>query len=390
MFVWEDTAEPALTGEERMTFQEDRDHCETFYLESKFGTLQKEASIIDLHLVVSEDEEDKKRCCLIHVPHLFAESFMYYNHHSARFAEVEETSPQQLRLSIRHYHSGLSKEQLKTLKALQAGRQASAFLLIHRAADSNIIKKAMAAAEAASLTAEFTDLTDDDVKLEGPFRMQITGSSHSGKSTFLLHLVKYREEVLKERYGRIIYCYPSDDESQHAKNNVEALQREFEGLEIVRGLPDLDMCKTGDHCLLLLDDLATEIFESSAMKKLFTRDSHHELISVAFTTQNFYTKAKNGREIPICITHHVIYKMAGEVQSLQAISRKITGSSVALTKMFRFISEKFPIRGVSNYLLINLHQKCVQPETLAFRTEIFPRMGPFGSMETMPVFLYVD
>jgi hypothetical protein len=155
---------------------------------------------------------------------------------------------------------------------------------------------------------EFTNLTEEDIKLESPFRMMITGSSHSGKSTFLLNLIKYRDLVLKEKFGRLIYCYPSDDASSHTKTNIAKMEEEFENLEIVRGLPDLDICKTGDHCLLLLDDLASEIANSKEMQKLFTCHSHHAMISVAFTTQNFYTKTNLGRDIPSNITHHVLFR----------------------------------------------------------------------------------
>jgi hypothetical protein len=161
---------------------------------------------------------------------------------------------------------------------------------------------------------EFTDLTDQDIKLESPFRMQITGSSHSGKSTFMLNMIKYRDLLLQEQFGKIIYCYPSDDGSPHVREMVERLKDEFDNLEIIRGLPEVDLicqaaAQTGDHCLLLMDDLASEIATSDAMQSLFTRHSHHSLISVIFTTQtfSFFTK-KHGNDIPSNVTHHVLFR----------------------------------------------------------------------------------
>lgn len=172
-----------------------------------------------------------------------------------------------------------------------------------------------------------TEVTLSDLLLVPPFRMMVTGPSSAGKSTFVLNFVKYRRQVCAEQFGRILYCRPDSDQTEHSKRYVEAMREEFDNLEVVAGLPDLSMCRSGDHCLVsternsacqllkhhlapqvILDDLANDIFGSKDMLDLFTRDSHHGKISVIITSQRFFTKKKHGKDIQAQMTYHVIFR----------------------------------------------------------------------------------
>lgn len=75
--------------------------------------------------------------------------------------------------------------------------------------------------------------------------------------------------------------------------------------------------------------------------------------------------------------------------TLQNLSRKFTGNSHLLAMMFDYLEAKFPGIG-SNYLLVNLHQKCTSKRRLKLRSQIFPRLGPFNTLEILPVFFFPD
>jgi hypothetical protein len=95
-----------------------------------------------------------------------------------------------------------------------------------------------------------TTVTDADLKLLCPFRLMITGPTDSGKSSFLLNIVRHRQVMCSESFGRIVYCIPESDTTIHVNNFVEALREEFEDLELVKGLPDVGMCNSGNHLLV--------------------------------------------------------------------------------------------------------------------------------------------
>jgi hypothetical protein len=79
--------------------------------------------------------------------------------------------------------------------------------------------------------------------------------------------------------------------------------------------------------------------------------------------------------------------MEGDIVTRQNLSRRFTGSTHELGKMFHFLEMEFPEVG-SNYLLVNLHQLCKIKRQLKIRSQIFPRLGPLGTMELMPLFFF--
>jgi hypothetical protein len=124
----------------------------------------------------------------------------------------------------------------------------------------------------------------------------------------VLNLLKHRHLVFSERFGRVVLCIPDEDRTEHSTKYVDSLKEQFEELEVVHGMPDLGMCRSGDHCLLILDDLAREVMSSKDMLALFTRDSHHGKISVIFTAQTYFSKNSFGRNIIAQMTYHCIFK----------------------------------------------------------------------------------
>ena len=66
--------------------------------------------------------------------------------------------------------------------------------------------------------------------------MIVAGPSMSGKSMFIFHLVKYRNEIFTTQFHRLMYCIPP--ESQHQKQAFfEKLKAECSKLELILGLP---------------------------------------------------------------------------------------------------------------------------------------------------------
>lgn len=94
-----------------------------------------------------------------------------------------------------------------------------------------------------------TTLTDYDIKLEMPLRMQITGPTDFGKSRFCLNLVKFRHLVFQEKFSRIVYCY---NWRQDVDKFLDELRQACPTVELVIGLPDAEIYKDGTHTLVSL------------------------------------------------------------------------------------------------------------------------------------------
>lgn len=98
-----------------------------------------------------------------------------------------------------------------------------------------------------------SDLTERDVRLEVPLRMQVSAPSHSGKSYFCLALVKHRDTLFQEEFKKIIYCYDvratlNPDWEEYQQKMLDACN----SVQYVTGLPDVEMCKAGagEHSLV--------------------------------------------------------------------------------------------------------------------------------------------
>lgn len=115
-----------------------------------------------------------------------------------------------------------------------------------------------------------TQIVSEDLLLVSPFRMMITGPSSecfpfrvltdrrhtlnfqtgSGKSTFILNLIKHRRQMFAEQFGRILYFRPHNDDNDHTRSYIEKLRNEFYDLEVMVGLPEEGMCGSKDHSLV--------------------------------------------------------------------------------------------------------------------------------------------
>lgn len=110
--------------------------------------------------------------------------------------------------------------------------------------------------------------------------MQIIGPSNSGKTFFILNLLKNKSRYFNKPINRVIWCY--GETKPDVKNVI-----------FIHGLPDMDILCESD--LLILDDLA---FDSNKdITNLFTRISHHRKIFTIFVTQNMFASGNRTRSL---------------------------------------------------------------------------------------------
>ena len=117
--------------------------------------------------------------------------------------------------------------------------------------------------------------------LQSPFTAIVSGSTGSGKSRWLMRLIKNADKMIDERPKHIMYCY--------SEINPEILRLTNEGVEIFHGTPTTEQIMgKPKNLLLILDDLAGEI-DPKQLDGLYTKGSHHWNVSVICVVQNLYS-----------------------------------------------------------------------------------------------------
>ena len=136
------------------------------------------------------------------------------------------------------------------------------------------------------------DLIKHDYKIVTPFRMLVSGSSGTGKTTFIEHLLKSNR--IDKQFSTVYYCYPYTlgeppvDWHETLDCNVQYLTH----------LPTLQFFDTVEpDSLLILDDLWTETCKSKDLVSAFKVYSRKKKVSIIIVTQSYFSGGDEGREI---------------------------------------------------------------------------------------------
>jgi hypothetical protein len=140
---------------------------------------------------------------------------------------------------------------------------------------------------------------------QSPFTSIISGATGTGKSQWIIKLIKNANEMTDPPPQHILYCY--------SEINSDIINLKKEGVEVFNGVPTKEQIMSKPkNLLLILDDLANEI-SSEFLNTLYTKGSHHWNVSVITVCQNLFDKnVKIAR-----INSHVIILMKSPQSLLQ-------------------------------------------------------------------------
>lgn len=125
-------------------------------------------------------------------------------------------------------------------------------------------------------------LNNSDLKLKLPFGMVIAGPSNSGKTTFLLKLLRDYKELIEPVPESIVYCYGE----YHSQ--IPLLQKS--GIAVHKGMPNDEILDgVQKPSLIILDDLLYSLDETF-LSNIFVKKIHHMRIGVILIVQNLFDK----------------------------------------------------------------------------------------------------
>jgi hypothetical protein len=195
-----------------------------------------------------------------------------------------------------------------------------------------------------------------EVYLKHPFTMVVSGPTGSGKTFWVLQLIKKSWTASHPAPEKITVCY---SEWQPLYDELKELCKEDDtpSVEFIQGVPDNIIERFDGHFpqWLMIDDLMHEAGDSKTVSMLFTKGSHHRNISVVLILQNFFLKSKEMRTISLNAQYLVLFKNPRDKTIITHIGKQVfPGSVKKLQQIFDEVTRNKPY----SYIFIDL-----KPET---------------------------
>lgn len=211
-----------------------------------------------------------------------------------------------------------------------------------------------------------------------PSHILISGGSFTGKTTFVLELLRNLHLLMDPCPQYIIFIY------SEWQPIFDTMQRERLVDQWVSEIPDYETLrsfalpfKAARGSLIIADDLGSEFLESDTLMKFSTVQSHHLNCSLITITHSLFMNSKNYRISTANAQYYVLMKNLRNQREISTLFSQIRPyESSKFVQMYqRAVSKK------NGYLIIDLHVK--SSDATRLRTSIFPT-------QSKPMIVYLE
>lgn len=196
-----------------------------------------------------------------------------------------------------------------------------------------------------------------------PSSFSISGTTGSGKTSFLKKLLENKELMFTSPPNKILYCYGV---WQDLFNEMESA---IPNLYFNEGIPSSELINEFTdykHNVIVLDDLMTECLKNDEIELLFTRGAHHKKLSVIYLNQNMFCQGKHARTIALNCHYMILFQNLRDCSQVQRLGQQLfPNNSHVLVEAYKDCLQK-PF----GYLVIDLSPST--EHTFRLRTDIFP------------------
>ena len=123
--------------------------------------------------------------------------------------------------------------------------------------------------------------------------------------------------MINKEIKRAVYCYGEWQGQFEKMKDVQFIK----GATAV--LDDDDFFKSGEHTLLILDDLGHELSSHKKASKLFVQGIHRKNVSVVFITQNLYKQGKAMRDVHLNNQYLILFQNCRDVNQIKVLSQQM-------------------------------------------------------------------
>ena len=235
-------------------------------------------------------------------------------------------------------------------------------------------------------------LDERNFAIRGPFRMNLCGPTMAGKSKFCLNLIQHHKKMFSPPVEEILFCAPYDVEnptSDRQREFVTAIKLYFPTIQFHVGLPSvstmINFCETcPGHKLLIADDLMKEVNDDEGFVDLMTKFSHHQSLSVIWSSQCYFTRGRNkskfGNTAILQVSEKVLFNDRSDISWMNLVSSKSfgLGRSNVLRNAMNIVCDIFPANMANEgdrsgqYLVIDCSQISINDDRMKLKTNIFP------------------
>ena len=203
-----------------------------------------------------------------------------------------------------------------------------------------------------------------DARLRLPFTAQSIGSTSSGKSTLIRHLLDAAAVMFNPPPHRKLYVWGVWQSGFDEMTDVEFLTPSQLTPEFLK--PE----SLGGPTILVLDDVSDEI-DGKLLEKLFTAYSHHFNLGIFWLNQNPFYQGLKGHTRTINLNTQLIFlhRSPRAMSYVTTLARQLFGNS---GKMYKLMLESFNHATQERYGYLLVDTRPDTPPELMFRTKILP------------------
>lgn len=148
---------------------------------------------------------------------------------------------------------------------------------------------------------------------------QIVGGTGTGKSFLLASLLLEHEKMFELKIESILYCYKTFQDKFY---ELEA--KLGEKIKFNEGLPSRELLSSvKTPCIVALDDLYQECYNSAVIEQLYTVDNHHSNLIPIILTQNCYYQGTKSRTINLNTQVIILTKCLRDIYQIRTLARSM-------------------------------------------------------------------
>ena len=199
---------------------------------------------------------------------------------------------------------------------------------------------------------------------KSPFSISISGTTGSGKTTWIFKLLKNKDDMIEPAPVQIFYFYGI------WQDLYADMEEKLSYVSFQEGLPTMEVVKSmSANSLIVLDDLAHLLYSNKEMELLFSQVSHHRKISVCHIKNNLFYQGKHARTISLNTHLYVLLSNPRDESQILTLGRQVYPSKpLCLLEAYRYCMT------TTGYLLLDL-QPHTEPK-YRMRTRIYPGEDP--------------
>lgn len=217
---------------------------------------------------------------------------------------------------------------------------------------------------------KLTNIRMSIVKICTPTTIGVYGPTQSGKTNFVLRLLKEANQLFTKHVEEIYYCYAAYQTVYESLN--EAKKNGVDNVVFYEGLPGIDQCKEWaymkSHIVIVFDDLMTDLTKHADIVKFATVDCHHSNITMIVMLHNIFPPGL--RTMSLNLHYVVLFKNKRDTLQVDTLGRRIMKERV---KYFSAVY-RHAVAKPYGYLLIDMHPRT--DEAYQLRTHILPAEAP--------------